>query len=141
VVEWRKELAEWLARVNGIQVFPGEANFLLARVERPGVDAQELHRRLLSRGIAIRVCANFEGLDARYFRVAVRTSGENARLAAALHEELGGGPAILVRRPTPAIMFQGTSSNAGKSVLAAGLCRSCCRTGFAWRPSRRRTCP
>lgn len=134
VAEWRNELAEWLAQTNGVRVFPGEANFLLARVERPGMDAHELHRRLLSRGIAIRVCADFEGLDARHFRVAVRTSGENARLTEALRDEPGGGPAILARRSTPAIMFQGTSSNAGKSVLAAGLCRVLLQDGFRVAP-------
>lgn len=33
-------------------------------------------------------------------------------------------------RKTPAIMFQGTSSNAGKSVLAAGFCRLLLQDGY-----------
>ncbi len=131
VAEWRGQLTACLEQMPGIHVFPGQANFLLARVNH---DARELSARLLRRGIAIRVCDNFEGLDARYFRVAVRTAEENARLVAAIREEVGGAPAIAVRRPTPAIMFQGTSSNAGKSVLAAGLCRVLLQDGFRVAP-------
>ena len=134
VTEWREQLAGWLEQADGIHVFRGEANFLLARLERPGIDAPQLQQRLLRRGIAIRVCTNFEGLDARYFRVAVRTGDENVRLVEALQAELGGGPAIHARRPTPAVMFQGTSSNAGKSVLAAGLCRVLLQDGFRVAP-------
>lgn len=131
VAAWREQLAAWLAETPGIRVFPSQANFLLACVDR---DACELSARLLRRGIAIRVCDNFEGLDARYFRVAVRTAEENARLAAAIRDEVGGAPAIATHRPTPAIMFQGTSSNAGKSVLAAGLCRILLQDGFRVAP-------
>jgi cobyric acid synthase CobQ/L-threonine-O-3-phosphate decarboxylase len=96
---------------------------------------------LLQQGIAIRVCDNFAGLDGRYFRVAVRTAEENARLVAALDNVLNSQPAHPAVPPVPlcpsvtapakrigrpraaAIMFQGTSSNAGKSVLTAALCR------------------
>jgi L-threonine-O-3-phosphate decarboxylase len=134
VAGWRSELTERLAQTGGVRVFPGEANFLLARLERPGVDARELRRRLLARGVAIRACDNFEGLDERYFRVAVRSGGENERLAAALRDELGGAPAIVLRRPTPAIMLQGATAKAGKSVLAAGLCRVLLQDGFLAAP-------
>jgi cobyric acid synthase CobQ/L-threonine-O-3-phosphate decarboxylase len=129
VAVWRSELKGWLSQTRGIEVFPGEANFLLARTQAAG-----LHARLLRRGIAIRDCSNFEGLDASYFRAAVRTGGENARLADAVSEELTGAPAIRVRRRRPALMFQGTSSNAGKSVLAAGLCRVMLEDGFRVAP-------
>lgn len=129
VAAWRGELSGWLSQTRGLRVFPGEANFLLVRSETAGLPA-----RLLRRGIAVRDCSNFEGLDASYFRVAVRTSEENARLANAISDELTGAPAIQVRRRTPAIMFQGTSSNAGKSVLAAGLCRVLLQDGFRVAP-------
>lgn len=36
----------------------------------------------------------------------------------------------VTRLSTPAVMFQGTSSNAGKSVLAAGFCRLLLQEGF-----------
>lgn len=80
VREERRRLSEQLAALPGVRVFPGRANYLLAKMEGGPVDAQELARRLLQRGIAIRVCDDFEGLSPRYFRVAVRTREENARL-------------------------------------------------------------
>ena len=48
-------------------------------------------------------------------------------------------PARRVKRAR-ALMFQGTSSNAGKSVLTAALCRILFQEGVAWRRSSRRTC-
>ena len=129
VAQWRGELAAWLSQMRGLQVFPGEANFLLVRSETEG-----LPTRLLRRGIAIRDCSNFEGLDASYFRIAVRTREENVRLANAISDELTGAPAVRVRRRTPAVMFQGTGSNVGKSVLAAGLCRVLLEDGFRVAP-------
>ncbi len=129
VREWRRQLAGGLSSV-GLHVYPSEANFLLVRIGRDDVGARELATRLLRRGIAIRVCDNFDGLDAKHFRVAVRTEEENERLLAALREELGCAPAVLRRRRTPALMFQGTCSNAGKSVLTAAFCRVLLEDGF-----------
>ncbi|MDP3427981.1 MAG: cobyric acid synthase, partial [Humidesulfovibrio sp.] len=57
---------------------------------------------------------------------------ENARLVDALARFSGivkPQPPLKVRR-TPAVMIQGTCSNAGKSVLAAGLCRILLEDGF-----------
>jgi threonine-phosphate decarboxylase len=67
----------------GLRVVPGEANFLLFRCETP------LTRPLRERGILIRSCADFVGLDRTWYRVAVRTREENGRLIAALGEVLG----------------------------------------------------
>lgn len=88
--------------------------------------APALRRALLKRGVAIRDCSNFAGLDGRYFRVAVKNADENARLIEAMAEVLDppARPRALIRaRKTPALMVQGTASNAGKSVIAAALCR------------------
>ncbi|WP_243311960.1 cobyric acid synthase [Fundidesulfovibrio agrisoli] len=118
----RRELAAGLAALPGIEVFPGAANYLLCRLEKPDVPA--LRARLLTRRIAIRDCSNFEGLDARFFRVAVRARDDNERLLEALEAELAPARQRVIRkRRTPALMIQGTTSNAGKSVLAAALCR------------------
>ena len=42
---------------------------------------------------------------------------------------------------TKVIMVQGTSSHAGKSVLATALCRIFAQDGLEVTHSRRRTCP
>lgn len=117
----------------GLTVFPGSANYLLCR--SPGPDASVLQARLLPHRILIRNCANYAGLDAGYFRVAVRSAEENERLVEALAEAFV--PGRLRRKPvrrTPAIMLQGLSSNAGKSVLTAALCRIFLQDGLSVAP-------
>lgn len=130
----RTTLHSQLAEIPSLTVFPGEANFLLARCNQGSMDAGTLAGGLLKRGVAIRVCDNFEGLDEHYFRVAVRLEPENRRLVDALRQELFMAPLTTTRRQTPAIMFQGTSSNAGKSVLAAAMCRIMLQDGYRVAP-------
>jgi cobyric acid synthase CobQ/L-threonine-O-3-phosphate decarboxylase len=132
--ELRESLARGLSQLPGLYVYPGAANFLLVRLNRAGMDAAALAEALLRRRIAIRLCDNYPGLDGRFFRVAVRPAEENARLLEALGEALGGAPRAAARRRTPAIMFQGTSSNAGKSVLTAALCRILLQDGVRVAP-------
>ena len=130
----RRQLSESLQSLEGLTVFPGQANFLLVRIDRHDTDAPALARRLLNQGIAVRVCENFDGLDSRFFRIAVRTDRENERLLSALSDVFGAARKPAKQRRTPAVMFQGTSSNAGKSVLAAALCRILLQDGYRVAP-------
>ena len=139
VVRLREQLYRGLLDLGVFTVFPSAANYLLARSEREDLDAATLSRKLLARRIAIRVCDNYENLDGRYFRVAVRTEGENARLLDAMAGAIGPSAGkkerpVAKSRRVPAIMFQGTSSNAGKSVLAAAFCRILLQDGYRVAP-------
>jgi adenosylcobyric acid synthase len=122
VAEERRWLLAELTALDGMVVFPGEASFLLVRIDRPGIDAAELAHRTLQQGVAIRACGDYDGLDARYFRVAVRAREDNIILCRALQAALGHRVPTLPRRK-PALMFQGTSSGVGKSLLTAAFCR------------------
>lgn len=75
----RGRLGRGLEEIPGLRVFPGTANYLLVQLPG-GKAAAELGKRLLGERILIRNCANFAGLDGRFFRVAVRGGAENARL-------------------------------------------------------------
>lgn len=75
----RRWLSENLARL-GLRVFPSEANYILFRTETE----IPLRERMEQRGVLIRACGNYRGLDNRYYRIAVRGHGENERLIAAL---------------------------------------------------------
>ncbi len=132
----RQALAQGLASL-GCTVYPGQANFLLARLPEAAPASTPLCARLLSEhGVAVRDCANFAGLSDRFIRVAVRPTDETGRILAALAAVLDPprAPAFLPKRQTPALMVQGASSNAGKSVLCAGLCRAFLRQGLAVAP-------
>jgi threonine-phosphate decarboxylase len=78
VAENREILAEVL-RECGAKVYPSEANYLFFRYQDV-----ELPQKMLSSGILIRSCGNYHTLNAHYFRIAVRTSEENQKFAAAL---------------------------------------------------------
>jgi len=132
VKELRAQLLEGLSRFDELTVFPGEVNFVLCRIDREGVDASRLAELLLRERIAIRVCYNFEGLGEQWFRLAVRTRKQNVQLLEALAKVLGYpvSSSILLPRKKPALMLQGTSSNAGKSMLAAALCRMFLQDGY-----------
>jgi cobyric acid synthase CobQ/L-threonine-O-3-phosphate decarboxylase len=123
VGQQRRQFRSELQKLPGLYVYPGEANFLLVRWDRADVTAPALADRLLQQGIAIRTFPAGQHLDERFFRLAVRTAEENGRLCAALADVLGTRRVPDTKRRTPALMFQGTSSNAGKSVLTAALCR------------------
>ena len=128
----RAALSAALSAIPCLNVFPGEADFLL--VQSSSIDAPALAERLLKEGIAIRVCSNFQGLDDSFFRVAVRTESENTRLTEALGRALGFPAIVASKRRAGTLMFQGTSSNAGKSVLTAALCRILHQDGLSAAP-------
>ena len=64
----------------GFRVCPSQANYLLLH------GAAGLREKLLQRGIAIRGCGNYHGLDEVWYRVAVRSHGENEALIAAIRQ-------------------------------------------------------
>ena len=57
----------------GLHVIDGQVNYLLFR----NLCIPDLQRRLHDRGILIRSCANYHGLDDTWFRIAVRNETEN----------------------------------------------------------------
>jgi cobyric acid synthase CobQ/L-threonine-O-3-phosphate decarboxylase len=135
VEDWRAGFRRALARIAGLEVFPSEAPYLLCRLPagRPG---RVVQAALLERGILIRSCRDFAGLDDPYIRLAVRAPAEQTALVDALTAVLGGRQEVApaAPRPAPAIMVVGTTSNAGKSLVAAGLCRVFARRGLRVAP-------
>jgi threonine-phosphate decarboxylase len=60
----------------GMFFISSRANYYLVRMER----AREMRVALEQKGILIRDCSNFDGLDSTYLRIAVRSRSENALL-------------------------------------------------------------
>lgn len=80
----QRPLMKEAMRELGLTVIDGEANYLLFRLR--GV--LDLKERLLRRGILIRSCANYRGLESDWYRAAVKKEEENQRFLRALREEL-----------------------------------------------------
>jgi threonine-phosphate decarboxylase len=83
----RSWLAAELGRLPGLTIFPGAANYLLGEMGGE-LTATMLAEKLLPQRILIRTCGNFAGLGERFFRVAVRSRGENEILVRAMGELL-----------------------------------------------------
>ena len=79
IKEEREYLGGEFSRL-GFKVFKSDANFLLIKGKEGVGEA------LLKRGILIRECDNFRNLDARFYRVAVKTHVENEILIRELGE-------------------------------------------------------
>lgn len=73
VAREKKRLSSGLASL-GLRVVEGQANFILFR------GPEDLDRRLAQRGICIRNCADYEGLEAGWFRAGIRTGPETEKL-------------------------------------------------------------
>lgn len=122
--------------LSGVKVIPSVVNYHLCSLTN-GMDCFTVRDKLLGKGIIIRPCENFIGLDDRFIRIAVRTEKENASFFSALNEVLGqknGIHKIKRIKKTPSLMLQGTCSNAGKSILASALCRILWQDGVSVAP-------
>lgn len=82
----REKLSEDLRKLD-LDVFDSAANYLLVRLP-DSRSSSVLAAGLRRKGILIRDCGNFEGLDESFIRVAVRLEEENERLIRALAEGL-----------------------------------------------------
>lgn len=82
----RARLLEELRLLPGVETFPGSANFILIKFVL--IDTHQIIEKLAYRGILVRDCSSFPGLDSRYIRIAVRTKRENKRLIRTLRELL-----------------------------------------------------
>lgn len=126
----RTNLTEALQQLPGLKVYPSVANYVLVETEKPDL-SQEL---LTKHKIAVRDCANYPGLDQHFIRIAVCDNAKQDRLLDAMTDILKHKPAKARKRPTPALMLQGTCSNAGKSVLTAAFCRILLQDGYSVAP-------
>ncbi len=95
--DWLRSEPKWLAQslrtLPGLRVFEPWTNFILVELWA-GMTVAVLQQRLAARGILIRAAANFQGLNERFFRVAVRDRASNRILLRRLAEILGATGAV-----------------------------------------------
>lgn len=89
VAEEAAFLMDGLQSLLGISPFGPSVNFILLNVCGTGTTSTVLTKKMREKGILIRDCANYPGLDGRsYLRIAVRSRKENNRLLKAWKEIL-----------------------------------------------------
>lgn len=72
-----------LKKIDDLKIYESEGNFLLCRLKK--LKSKQLKDFLLSKGIYIRTCEDFYGLDESFIRLAVRTHRENLSLLNSLY--------------------------------------------------------
>lgn len=76
VISEEKQFLKQGLKKLGIEFLDSCANFYLLKIENAG----DIYQALKARGILVRDCSNFKGLDGTYIRVAVKSHKENVRL-------------------------------------------------------------
>lgn len=84
VKEQRYLLQQRISTVDGMLVYPSQANFMLIKSQREYATADLLQQHLMNYHILVRDASNFDGLNEYYIRVAVRDKAGNECLIKAI---------------------------------------------------------
>lgn len=74
----RTYLLEELSKVKGIRVFNTHTNYILIRLLK--WNEEYIFNFFLKRGLIIRKCSSFEGLEGNYIRIAIKSRKDNEKL-------------------------------------------------------------
>ncbi len=109
-------------RLSGLTVFRSDVNYLLVQAHC------RFGEKMEQQGIRVRDCSEMPGLAPqgrkRYFRLSIGLPEQNREVLKAVESA-----ADSLEKAMP-IMIQGSMSNAGKSLIAAGLCRIFHQDGY-----------
>lgn len=122
--ELRIDLSSELQKIDQLKVYPGSANYLFVKILKGG-NSIVLAEYCLKHKIVIRKCDNYQGLNKpeQFFRIAVRTEIENKKLVDTFQSFFNNRTFAQKTNKAASVMFQGTCSDAGKSIITAALCR------------------
>ena len=88
-IESRDYLISELSKIDSLNVFPSKSNFILIGVKDTGYTAAEITREFMKRGIIVRDCTSFKGLDDYWIRISICTMDENKKFIDIVHEVVG----------------------------------------------------
>ena len=87
-IESRQYLYDELSKIDSLNVFPSKSNFMLIDVRNTGFTASELALELMKRGIIVRDCTSFKGLDEYWIRISICTLEEDKKFIEIINEVL-----------------------------------------------------
>ena len=86
----KKYMYEKLNEISGIKVYETEVNFITGKIYEnlfsEGINVKILREKMLEQGILIRDASNFNFLDERFFRLAIKDRASNERVIEAMKE-------------------------------------------------------
>jgi histidinol-phosphate aminotransferase len=84
----RQKMTQSLASLPGVECFSSAANFLLLRINRPGLTGTEVFQRLQQQKVLVKNVGKMHSLLENCLRVTVSTPQENAVFLSALQSSL-----------------------------------------------------
>ena len=87
-IESRQYLYDELSKIDSLNVFPSKSNFMLIGVKDTGYTASELALELMKKGIIVRDCTSFKGLDEYWIRISICTLEEDKKFIEIIKEVL-----------------------------------------------------
>lgn len=87
-IESRQYLYEEVSKIDDLKIFPSKSNFMLINVKNTGFTASELALELMKKGIIVRDCTSFKGLDEYWIRISICTLEEDEKFIKILKEVL-----------------------------------------------------
>jgi histidinol-phosphate aminotransferase len=78
-IESREYLYKNMLKFDKIRVYPSKANYILVDIRETGITSEKFSKELLKRGVIVRDCKSFKGLDEYYIRVSVGTLKEDSK--------------------------------------------------------------
>ena len=85
-IESRDYLIDELSKIDSLNVFPSKSNFILIGIKDTGFTAAEITREFMKKGIIVRYCTSFKGLDEYWIRISICTMEENKKFIEIVHE-------------------------------------------------------
>ena len=85
-IESRDYLIDELSKIDSLNVFPSKSNFILIGIKDTGYTATEITREFMKRGIIVRDCTSFKGLDEYWIRISICSMEENKKFIEIVHE-------------------------------------------------------
>ena len=86
IAKERARFAKMLSEIKGLHVFPSVTNFLLVKILDKKITSTMLREEIAKRGMLIRDCSTFVGLDNSYVRITVKDYKSNLKLKMAIEE-------------------------------------------------------
>ncbi|MDR2623676.1 MAG: histidinol-phosphate transaminase [Methanobrevibacter sp.] len=87
-IESRDYLHSELLKIPNLKVYESKSNFILVNIKKTGLTADELSKKLLKKGVIIRDCSSFQGLDEYWIRVSIGTLDDDKKFISILKDVL-----------------------------------------------------
>ncbi len=87
-IESREYLYNEINKMKSVHIYPSKSNYLLIDIHKTGFTATELAKEFMKKGVIVRDCTSFKGLDEYYIRISICTLEEDKRFIKIMKEIL-----------------------------------------------------